>query len=340
MEVRATPGLDQIVFQDGQWLWALLLVPLLAVAAVARLRGRGRLARDWADPALVPALAHAARPGALRVVAGALVLLALAAAVVAMARPSTVATEERAQSTVILAVDISTSMNRTDLAPTRLVAAVEAANRFLDEVPDDTAVGLVTFADGARVEVAPTRNRDRVRDALDRLETVRGETALGEAVVTALASLESLGATVDGSATPGQASGRVLILTDGVDSARLATTPAQASERAAVLGVPVFPLLLGDDPGEPGGATPAETLAQMATRTGGIFAQSVSTADLRAVFADIGSVVVPVERLRELTVWCAAAALGLLLLAGVAAAAGGRRGPDRVSSAVGGSISS
>ncbi|MEQ9114504.1 MAG: VWA domain-containing protein [Miltoncostaeaceae bacterium] len=315
-------------------------MPLLAVAALAMLRGRRRAALAWADPAVLPGVARAARPGALRVTAAVLALLGVVAAVVAMARPSVTASEERSQSTVMLAVDISTSMNRTDLAPNRLVAAVDAAGRFLDEVPDDTSVGLVTFADGARVEVAPTRDRGRVRSALGRLETVRGETALGEAVVTALASLQSVGAILDGSVAPGEASGRVLILTDGVDSARLATTPAQAAERAAALGVPIFPLLLGDDPGEPGGATPAETLAQMATRTGGIFAQSVTAPDLRAVFADIGSVVVPVERLRELTVWCAAAALVLLLLAGVALGLSARPGPQRIPSAVGGPHSS
>ncbi|MEQ9092924.1 MAG: VWA domain-containing protein, partial [Miltoncostaeaceae bacterium] len=154
-------------------------MPLLAVAALAMLRGRRRAALAWADPAVLPGVARAARPGALRVTAAVLALLGVVAAVVAMARPSVTASEERSQSTVMLAVDISTSMNRTDLAPNRLVAAVDAAGRFLDEVPDDTSVGLVTFADGARVEVAPTRDRGRVRSALGRLETVRGETALG-----------------------------------------------------------------------------------------------------------------------------------------------------------------
>ncbi len=60
----------------------------------------------------------------------------------------------------------------------------------------------------------------------------------------------------------------------------------------------------------------------MSTRTGGLFAQSTSTDDLQAVFADIGSIIAPVPALRELTVWVAAGALGLLavaaLLAGLA----------------------
>jgi hypothetical protein len=57
----------------------------------------------------------------------------------------------------------------------------------------------------------------------------------------------------------------------------------------------------------------------MANRTGGLFAQSTTTADLQAVFADIGSIVAPVDELRELTVWFAAGAAGLLLLAALIA---------------------
>ncbi len=307
--------MGDITFQSPGWLWLLLALPVLASLAVLWARGRRRAAREWADPALLP-IRTPARTHVARGVAATLALVAIAAAIVAMARPSTYATEDQRNSTVMIALDISTSMNRTDLAPTRLAAAVDAAGRFVDEAPRDTSVGLLVFADGARVVQAPTRDRDRIHAALAGLETVHGETALGEAVVTALSSLQAAGAIYpDGGFTPADSPGRVLILTDGVDTAHNATTPEQASERAAAVSVPLYPILLGDDPGEVGRATPAETLAAMATRTGGIFAQSVSTADLQAVFADIGSVVAPVERLRELTVWFAAAALALLLLA-------------------------
>ena len=76
----------------------------------------------------------------------------------------------------------------------------------------------------------------------------------------------------------------------------------------------------------------------MATQTGGVFAQSTTTEDLRAVFADIGSIVAPVDELRELTVWFVGLAIALMalaaLLAGLArprpprvGGAGARRGP-------------
>lgn len=329
--------MSDIVFQSQAWLWALLAVPALAAALAMWAISARRAGAAWADPAVLP-LRTPARTRAMRGVAAVLALLAVSAGIVAMARPSTVATEDERRSTVMLTVDVSTSMNRTDLAPNRLAAAVDAAGRFIDGAPEDTAVGLITFADGARVVVAPTRDRARVRAALADLETLHGETALGEAVITGLGSLRSVGAITPGG-DPSESAGRILVLTDGVDTARNATTPPQASERAAADGVPLYPILLGDDPGSPGQATPAETLSAMATRTGGVFAQSVSTADLLAIFADIGTIIAPVERLRELTVWCVAAALVLLCLAAGALALGRTAGPPAARRAPGASTS-
>ena len=306
--------MPDVTFQSPAWLWALLLIPVLAAAGVVWARRAGRTGREWADPAVL-AVGTPWRVRAFRAVAATLALAALAAAVVAMARPSTVATEDERRSVVVLTVDISASMNRTDLAPNRLVAAKAAANRFLDEVPEGTLVGLVSFARSAQVEVAPTRDRERVRSALAALETIRGRTALGEALVTALASLRAAGAISDGPPDPAGSPGRILLLTDGVDSAVNAATPEQATERAAAEGVPIFTVLLGDDPGEEGRATPAETLSSMSTRTGGVFAQTVTSADLAAVLDDIGGIVAPVDRLRELTVWWAGACAALLLAA-------------------------
>jgi Ca-activated chloride channel homolog len=308
------PLIDEVVWQSPRWLWALALLPALAVAYLVWARRAGGAGRTWADPALLP-VGVTRRVQVTRALAASLALLALAAGVVAMARPSLPAVEDRRTSVVVLTIDVSTSMNRTDLAPDRMAAAIDAAGRFLEVVPEDTLVGLVTFARGAQVVVAPTRDHARVRSETDRLETIRGRTALGEALVTALGALRAAGAVTEGPPDPVNAPGRILLLTDGLDTAPNAATPEQATERAAADGVPVFAILLGDDPGEEarGAATPAETLAAMSTRTGGVFAQSTTTADLRAVLDDLGSVVAPVERLREITAWWVGAALCLLL---------------------------
>jgi hypothetical protein len=98
--------------------------------------------------------------------------------------------------------------------------------------------------------------------------------------------------------------------------------------------VPIYTILLGDDPGRPDQATPSEVLGDMSARSGGIHAQTTTAADLRRVFADIGGIVAPVEELRELTVWVALGALVLLLaaaaLAGLAGLGDARRAAPRI----------
>lgn len=320
-------------FQSPGWLWALVLVVPLAVALVAWSRAGGRAGAVWSDPAVM-AVGPSRRARALRTAAAAVALLAVACGVVAMARPSVEASANEDRSSVMITLDVSESMTTTDLQPTRLASAIDAAERFADEAPSGTSIGITTFADRATVLLAPTTDRDAVHRALSGITETRVGTALGAAVTTSLAALDAAGAIGDTApADPSDSAARILVLTDGANSIRKATTPDEAAERAAERGVPVYTILLGDDPGRPDQPLPAETLAAMATRTGGLFAQSTSTADLQAVFADIGSIVAPVPKLRELTVWVAAVALALLgaaaLLAGLARPRGPRLGSAR-----------
>jgi Ca-activated chloride channel family protein len=308
-----------VTFQSPDWLWALLLLPVLAAGLVLWARGRRRAASRWAEPGVM-AVAPRGRTPVLRAAAAATALLAVGAGIVALARPSVEETRQERRSTVMITLDVSKSMLETDLQPNRLSAAVDAAERFLDEAPDDTAVGITTFADRASVVLAPTTDRDDVRRALDGIGGTRVGTALGEAVAVSLTALEAAGAVEEPPpADPSDSPGRVLVLTDGANSIRRATSPEAAAQRAAAAGVPIYTILLGDDPGRPDQPLPSETLATMATQTGGIFAQSTTSEDLRAVFADIGSIVAPVDELRELTVWAVGIALALMVLAAILA---------------------
>lgn len=309
-------------FQSSGWLWALLLLLPLAAGLIAWSRAGRRAGERWSDHAVM-AVGPSGRTRGLRAAAAAVALLAVGCGIVAMARPSVDATDEERRSSVMITLDVSESMTKTDLQPTRLAAALDAAERFADAAPEDTAIGVTTFADRASVLLSPTKDRDAVARALEGISKTRVGTALGAAVTTSLAALDSVGAVAETPpADPSDSPGRILVLTDGANSIRKATTPEEAAERAAAAGVPVYSILLGDDPGRADQPLPSETLAAMSTRTGGVFAQSTSSADLRAVFSDIGSIVAPVPRVRELTVWAAASAIGLLavaaLLAGLA----------------------
>jgi Ca-activated chloride channel family protein len=249
------------------------------------------------------------------VAAGIAALLAVVAGVLAMARPAIDVTREQERGTVILALDVSNSMLATDLEPNRLTAAIDSAERFLDEAPASTAVGLVTFANGADLVVAPVTDREPVRDALGEIDdsSTREGTAIGDAVVTSLTALRSAGVLEDPPATPQESAGRVLVITDGANS--VGTDPSSAGARARAARVPVFTILLGDDPGHPRFGVPSETLSQLASQTGGVFTQTTTSEDLERVFEDIGKTLTPVQHLRELTVYFALAGLVLLCLA-------------------------
>ena len=320
-------------FQAPGWLWGLLLlVPLAAALGMWAREGR-RAGERWADPAVM-AVGPSGRTRRLRACAAAVALLAVGAGAVAMARPSVDTTENARRSSVMITLDVSDSMTKTDLQPSRLAAAIDAAERFADAAPAETAIGLTTFADSSSVLLSPTTDRAALGRALEGISQTRVGTALGAAVTTSLAALDAAGSVADPPPSdPSDSPGRILVLTDGANSIRKATTPEDAAERAAEAGVPIYTILLGDDPGRPDQPLPSETLAAMSTRTGGIFAQSTSTADLQAVFTDIGSIVAPVPRVRELTVWVAALAIALLALAALLAGlarprAPGIRGPS------------
>lgn len=194
--------------------------------------------------------------------------------------------------------------------------------RFLDAAPDETLVGLITFSDRARVQVAPTTDRLSVRSALDRLEIKEG-TALGSAVVAGLGSLAGAGVLEPLSSSPQTSAGRILILTDGAGNVGI--TPQDATERAKAKRVPLYTVMLGNDPGRPDMPSPPTTLASMATQTGGIFAQTTSTEDLVKIFEDLGGALTPVQTMRQLTVLAPLIALVLLSGAGMLVLLGRRR---------------
>ena len=92
------------------------------------------------------------------------------------------------QRTIMLAMDVSGSMRAEDVKPNRLVASQEAAKAFVNDLPRDVKVGVVSFAGTAAVVQAPTTSRDDVIAAIDRFQLQRG-TATGSGIVLSLATL-------------------------------------------------------------------------------------------------------------------------------------------------------
>ena len=169
-----------------QYLWLLLLVPILVGAYVALLR-RKKIAVRFADLGIVK---QAIGPGQAmrRHLPPALFLLALIAAIFAIARPSALVTLPSEGRTIVLAIDVSLSMRASDILPSRIVAAQAAARDFVQQVPGDVKVAIVTFAGTALLVQPPTRDREELVAAIDRFQLQR-HTAIGSGIIVSLATI-------------------------------------------------------------------------------------------------------------------------------------------------------
>lgn len=168
-------------------LWLLAVLPLLVAAYWYALRRKKKAALRYSSLTLVRA---AMLPGQhwRRHAPPALFLFALAAAIFAMARPMASVVLPSEHVTLIMAMDVSRSMQAADVEPNRISAAQAAAKSFIEGVPRNVRVGIVAFAGTASVVQTPTENRDDLIAAIDRFQLQRG-TATGSGLLLALAQL-------------------------------------------------------------------------------------------------------------------------------------------------------
>jgi Ca-activated chloride channel homolog len=184
------------------------------------------------------------------------------------------------QGTVILAIDVSHSMDRTDVAPDRLRAAQAAAQSFLRTLPPGFKVGVVTFAGTAKALVTPTTDRAQIASAIGALSTSNG-TVIGDGLSTALDTIDA-----NRHAT-GIGPAAVVLLTDGQDSGSK-ISPAEAAQRAKTDNVKVFTVAVGAaDAGTSGANT--GLLRQIATTTGARAFTAGSAGQLTDVYQSLGS---------------------------------------------------
>ena len=171
-----------MTFAQPFLLIALLGVPLAVLGYLYVQGRRSRYVVRFTNVDLLANLVPKA-PAWRRHVPPALYVAAMAALVIALARPSAMVAVPREDATIILAMDTSGSMMATDVAPSRLASAKEAAATFVDQLPPTFQVGLVTFSTAAQVAVRPTTDRAEIHAALDSL-VADGGTALGDAIGT------------------------------------------------------------------------------------------------------------------------------------------------------------
>ena len=295
-------------------LFTLILVPLLVGAYFWLLRRRKKLAVSYANLALVKQ-AMKKGPSWRRHVPPALMLVALALMLFASARPVAIVQLPSNKQVIMLAMDVSGSMRATDVEPTRIVAAQNAAKAFLKDLPRHVRVGIVAFAGTAQVAQLPTLSREDLVTAIDRFQLQRG-TATGNGIVLSLATLfpddgidigqmtwgkpATKAKSLDDAAkekkdvapvAPGSfTSAAIIMLTDGQRTTGV--DPMEAAKMAADRGVRVYTVGVGTTSGETIGfegwsmrvRLDEDTLKQIANRTAAEYFYAGTAADLKKVY--------------------------------------------------------
>jgi len=313
-----------------QYLWLLLALPLLPAAYVWLLRRRNKSAVRYSSLGVVRA-ASAGRNWR-RHLPPALLLLACSGLLFAAARPMARVPLPWARSTILLAMDVSLSMRVTDVKPTRLAAAQEAAKLFLRDLPKNIEVGLVTFAASSQVVQRATLDRAPLVAAIDAFQMQYG-TAVGNAIVVCLSELfpdhgidvgemtfgdKPRGRSIDDSMKPPRKqvppvapgsykSAAIILLTDGRRTTGVDTL--EAAKMAADRGVRIYVVGLGTVNGTASWGEGMSiylqldepTMREVARMTGGEYHYAGTAEDLRSVYENLGSRLQVQARETELT---------------------------------------
>jgi Ca-activated chloride channel family protein len=321
-----------MLFLWPQYLWLLPALPLLVVLYVWLLRRRRQAAVRYSSIGVVRAATGARRWR--RHVPPLLMLLALAVLVLAAARPTARVPLPWARTSIMLAMDVSLSMRVSDVKPSRLAAAQQAAKTFLADLPKDIEVGLVTFAGSTQVAQAATLDRASLVAAIDAFQMQTG-TAVGNAIVLCLAELFpdhgiALGDMTFGSTRPGQGrslddkdkpppkaitpvapgsyeSAAIILLSDGRRTTGVDTL--EAAKMAADRGVRIYVVGLGSVNGDTASSEAMPiylqldepTLREVARMTGGEYHHAGTAEQLRGVYEKLGSRMQVVTRETEVT---------------------------------------
>jgi Ca-activated chloride channel homolog len=303
----------------------LLVLPALVAYALFERRRRASV-REFTTHAMMPNVVPAP-PRWRRYVPVALYMAALVCLLVALARPQTALSVPRERATVVLVMDSSRSMLATDIAPTRLEVARQAAVAFLERLPRRYQVGVVSFAGAARVLNRPTTDRVAARRALDAMVPQWG-TAMGDGLDRALESRPEARGQSDSARVPMV----ILLLSDGNNTKGL--DPLEVAGRARRAEVRIYTVALGT--GRPSRAAGAGRLVrpanervmrEIAETTGGRFFNAPSEDRLRTVYRNLGSSIGLVREQQEVTYAFVGAAIVLLVAGGASSLAWFNRFP-------------
>jgi Ca-activated chloride channel homolog len=302
-----------VSFNSPLWLLGLLLLPAaLVVYRLVRRRPNRYEVRFTALSTL--RLAAGAAPDWRRHVPTALALAAVAALVLALARPHTTVRVAVQEASVMLVTDHSGSMAATDVAPTRLAAAERAANTFIDQLPSSVRVGAVAFSGAPDGVQAPSSDHQGARQIIA-AQVANGATATGDALALALSLLHK------GTKPPPSA---IVLLSDG--DANAGQNPVTVAHQAGADKIPIYTVALGT----PGATLPnpspfapptdvspdPQLLAEISQVSGGRSFTAMDAGHLSTIYKSLGSQLGSRPEQHDVTASFAIAGLLLALAAG------------------------
>jgi Ca-activated chloride channel homolog len=305
-----------VSFATPAWLFGLALVPLAVLAYQAsRRRGSRYAVRYTAVPALKAAAGTV--PAWRRHLPAALALAALAALVLALAKPEKTVAVPVERASIMLVTDHSRSMSATDVSPDRLSAAQRAARTFLNTLPDQVRVGAVAFSDTPDAVQAPSSDHDDARRIVDG-QVADGATATGAALEVAIDALKN--DKQNGKRPPSA----IVLLSDGKTT--VPPDPVPVARTAGQLKIPIYTVALGTRdatvPNPNPFGTPLlvapdpETLRQIAQVSGGKAFTAEDSDSLKSIYKTLGSQLGTKSQKKQIT--AAFAIGGLVLLLGAA----------------------
>lgn len=280
-------------FTNAGYFWAMLLPAILIIIFIIFRFRKNKVAIKYANTDLFETIVSGKRQTNLKkIIPSILFILAFIVLIIGVSGPTVNKRTTSKQNHIIIVLDVSNSMEESDIKPTRLEAAKSSIKDFVGSINGSPLFSVITFSADVHIDIKSTRNKSDVIRAIQKAD-YEGGTAVGDATQAALElgenillASEKVKDLSDKSKTKGKTS-TIVLLTDGdtVAGRPLIETKDYASEtNSAIYAIAMIPKV--------GGVTASGTITQesqdemkaVAKATGGEYFQASNSDSLKEAY--------------------------------------------------------